>query len=224
MLSEDTNRIGQDLINPNEFPSLAHVFNSSSLDGSQGSNRENEAKCQIAASNDWQAIQTWQAAYNNSTSTARLYQMESERFLLFCVLHLKKALSSINRDDIESYHQFLGDPQPRDYWCAPRAGGRQRRGEAGWRPFAGPLSASSRATALSVIQSLFEFLVNARYLSFNPFSLIKRRLRMINNVATHFKQKQQRDIQLEEWRILLATMTSIQSLRQKNYFIKSDYG
>jgi integrase len=201
------------------FPSLDKLL-VEELNGTHGSNREKFHKCQITATNDWEAIQMWLSAYQSSTSTARLYQMEAERFLLWCVLQRKKALSSIELEDIENYAAFLKDPQPQNYWCAPRAGGGKRRGDPEWRPFTGPLSASSRATALSALQSLFNYLTAARYLSFNPFMLIKRRLRDMDNAATRFIQRQQRAIGQEEWIAILAQLNSDSENNPKEFFYK----
>jgi integrase len=201
------------------FPSLDKVL-IEELNGSQGNNREKYHRCQINAANDWDAIQIWLSAYQSSASTVRLYRMEAERFLLWCVLHLKKAMSSINQEDIENYAAFLLDPQPRNYWCAPRAGGGKFRGDPGWRPFTGPLSASSCATALSVLQSLFSYLTAARYLSFNPFMLIKRRTRGMDNAATRFIQQQHRAIGQEEWVAILSVLTSYPDQNPKEIFHK----
>jgi hypothetical protein len=53
------------------FPSLEKLL-VKELNGSYGSNREKFHKCQITATNDWEAIQIWLSAYQSSTSTARL--------------------------------------------------------------------------------------------------------------------------------------------------------
>lgn len=202
------------------FPSLEMFIHAADLNGSQGSNRDKSSTCQINATNDWQAIQAWLMAYQGSVSTERLYRMESERFLLWCIIQQKKPLSSINRDDIEAYAEFLKDPQPQACWCAPRTGGRKLRGDPAWRPFTGPLSESSRSTALSAIQSLLSYLVSAHYLAFNPFVLIKRRIKNIENEATHFITSQKRAIGLDEWTTLLTVLDNYPETTPKEIFQK----
>jgi integrase/recombinase XerD len=121
----------------------------SDLNGEKGSNREAKNRCQIHAQNDYEALQCWLNEYRHKTATHRTYQKESERFLLWAVFQIKKPLSSLNRDDLENYLQFLDDPQPRDIWCAKKSGRGCRRGDPNWRPFTGPLSTNAKKTAVS---------------------------------------------------------------------------
>ena len=44
-----------------------------------------------------------------------------------------------------------------------------------WRPFAGPLSPASVRQALSIINNLFSWLVEAGYLAGNPLTLARRK-------------------------------------------------
>lgn len=164
------------------FPLLGNLPNLSSqhLSGEQGANREIHHRCQIHAKNDYEAIQCWLNEYRHKASTFRTYQKESERFLLWAVFQRRKALSSLDRDDIEEYLKFLNDPQPKEVWCAKKNGRGCRRGDPEWRPFTGPLSHSARTTAISSIDSLFNYLLEARYLSFNPFSLLRKHERKIS--------------------------------------------
>ncbi len=93
-----------------------------SLSGEQGTNREASAKCQIQARNDYEALQCWLREYQQKQTTFRTYQKEGERFLLWCVYERRKALSSLNRDDVEAYLHFLDNPVPRDKWCGAKTG------------------------------------------------------------------------------------------------------
>ena len=81
--------------------SLLHGIDTESLNGVNGTNREIVTHCQIKAANDYQAIYAWLAEYKESPETYRAYQREAERLLLWCLLKQKKALSSLQRDDID---------------------------------------------------------------------------------------------------------------------------
>ncbi|MFX9877880.1 integrase, partial [Acinetobacter baumannii] len=84
-----------------------------------------------------------------------------------------KPLSSLTHEDFLVYRRFLADPQPAERWVmAPgrKAGRRDPR----WRPCAGPLSEASIRQAMTVLNSLMSWLVEAGYLAGNPLSLSKR--------------------------------------------------
>src|SRR5579872_944000 len=156
------------------LPSLEQlpiILDKISLNGSQGSNREINKNCQIHAKNDYEAVQCWLNEYRNKATTYRVYQKEAERLLLWAIYQCKKPLSSLDRDDLETYIHFLDDPQPKNVWCANDQGRGRKRGTPNWRPFVGPLSLSAKQTAISSIDSLFNYLLEACYLSFNPLSL-----------------------------------------------------
>lgn len=173
------------------------------LNGANGTNRETQRRCQINANNDYEAIQCWLNEYRAKESTFRTYQKEAERFLLWCVYQLQKPLSSIERGDIDNYMTFLSDPQPRETWCAKSHGRNGKRGHANWRPFIGPLSQSAKMTAMSVLDSLFSYLVEACYLSFNPLSLIRRRTSRMHQLHHQVMQLEERILTLDEWHTML---------------------
>lgn len=162
-----------------------------SFDGSAGTNRLPQDVCQINAQNDYEAIQCWLAEYRYKEATFKLYQKEAERLLLWCIIQRRKALSSLAREDFELYFAFLDNPQPKGLWCNERQGRHIKRGAPGWKPFKGKLGQASKATAISALASLFEYLTLARYLSFNPLSLIRKK---INN----FKSSQERKLTLQK--------------------------
>jgi len=179
------------------------------LSGQQGSNRERNQRCQINASNDYEAICCWLNEYRERPATFRTYQKESERFLLWAIAEKQKPLSSLDRDDIEAYIQFLDDPKPYERWCSKSGGRGIRRGDPEWRPFTGKLSRSAKITAMSSIDSLLNYLVDARYLAFNPLSLIrKRNLRSKQIHASAFKL-QERMLTIDEWHALLDTLDNL---------------
>ncbi len=153
------------------FPQALEIFTiSSALNGQNGSNRASGAG-QLAANNDLEAIQAWLAEFQDSPHTQRHYRKEVERLMLWAVVECGKPLSSLTREDFVRYEQFLRDPQPRERWCGPRAA----RFSAEWRPFRGPLRECSRRTAMIIIDSLLNYLVQGGYLAGNPLALMRRR-------------------------------------------------
>lgn len=143
------------------------------LDGHAGENRADNARLQIQAGTDAEAIRCFLGEYDRSPGTLRIYQRETERLLLWALIECGKPLSSLNRQDFEGYLNFLADPQPARLWCAPKI---DRKSEA-WRPFVGPLSESAVLTAMAAINSLMRYLTDAGYLAGNPLGLIRQRRR-----------------------------------------------
>ncbi|QBQ55376.1 tyrosine-type recombinase/integrase [Nitrosococcus wardiae] len=140
------------------------------LDGRWGCNR-GSALLQIDAKTDLEAVQTWLAEFEHSPHTWRNYRKEVERLLLWSLLERGKPLSSLTREDLAAFEAFLADPTPRERWCGPRA----LRRSTHWRPFQGPLSEHSCRQTLTIINSLFTYLVDAGYLAGNPLALRRRR-------------------------------------------------
>lgn len=143
------------------------------LSGQQGRNRAPSfITCQIAANNDLEAIQTWLAEFTASPQTQRNYRKEAERLLLWSLIEKQKPLSSLNRDDLRDYQAFLQQPRPQARWCGPR----RLRTHPDWKPFQGSLQASSIAQAITSINALFSYLVEAGYLAGNPLGLMRHKL------------------------------------------------
>jgi integrase len=136
------------------------------LDGSQGRNRA-PGFCLIAARHDLEAIQAYLYRFHDRDKTARAYQKELERFLLWCVEVRRIALSSAGSDDCERYKDFLAQPDPS--WIGPKA----PRDSARWRPFAGALKPESQRYAVLVLRGFFAWLVGVRYLGGNPWLLVQ---------------------------------------------------
>lgn len=176
------------------------------LSGELGTNRELTSKCQLRAHNDYEAIQCWLREYQHKETTYRTYQKEAERFLLWSIHERGKALSSLNRDDVEAYLHFLDDPQPREKWCGAKTGRGCRRGDPNWRPFTGSLSHSAKMTAISAIDSLFNYLVDARYLTFNPMSLIRKKRFSVKNKIANELALHERILTIDEWHAMLDTL------------------
>lgn len=189
---------------PINLPTLTQLIITNELDGSSGTNRYDKTQCQIRADNDKQAIDCWLNEYRHSAATFRTYQKEAERFLLWCVYQLKKPFSSIVREDIEAYNKFLENPEPKEIWCARAGGHYNLRGTSNWRPFTGKLNPSAKASALSALGSLFDYLVQAKYLHFNPLALIrKRHAEQKSHSAASLFKLQERILETDEWHAML---------------------
>ena len=102
-------------------------------------------------------------------------------------------MSSLDLGDCVVYRDFLAalDLQSgvvwagrltREYWVGPK---HVARGHAPWRPFAGALSPRSQHHALTIVQSLFQFLVMQGYLWRNPFASVKGRVAVSIDVKTN---------------------------------------
>ncbi len=135
------------------------------LDGHDGRNRA-PGYCLIAARHDLDAIHAYLSRYRDRDKTARAYQKELERFLLWCVGVRRLALSSVGADDCEDYKAFLAQPDPG--WVGPKAARTSTR----WRPFVGALKPESQRYAVLVLRGFFAWLVGVRYLGGNPWLLV----------------------------------------------------
>ncbi len=178
--AEDANAVA--LVRPMESLTLT-----SSLSGAVGTNRGHEGT--LDAENDLEAVRQWLAARAVNVNTQAQYRKEAERFLLWCTLERGVALSSITSKDAALFPRWLEglgrtDPkawaalwrQPQTTWIGPK---NAPRDSAEWRPYNGPLSASSRRTSLTVIRILFTFLVKTGYLRFNPFDQVSSKVRFL---------------------------------------------
>ena len=140
------------------------------VDGSMGLHRAPRASCVLRANNDYDAVQAW-LSLHEAPATQRAYRKEAERLILWALVERGVALSSLATEDAVAYRAFLRQPSPRQRWVGPAT----PRTSAEWRPFAGGLSTRSRAYALSVLSSMFRWLIEQRYVLANPFAGVKVR-------------------------------------------------
>ena len=136
-----------------------------------GGPRTTEGKCSLQACNDREAIDLWlngspqSKDAPRSAATLRSYRKEVERLLLWSVLVRRKALSSLDEDDVLAYQQFLAAPPGE--WCGPR---HVQRWSPLWRPLEGPLAQTVIGQALRVLHGLYATWVRHAYLENNPFA------------------------------------------------------
>ena len=143
------------------------------LSGISGSNRAYANK--LEAHDDYAAIQTWLRSIGSKEHTVRSYRSQAERFLLWMIFERNKPLSSATTEDCISYRDFLNalEPDklwfwhlPRERWIGPRSA---PRWSEDWRPFSGALAPSSQRQAVTILTTLFEWLMRQRYLESNPW-------------------------------------------------------
>lgn len=154
------------------------------FDGSSGLNRAIGNRPQISATTDIDAIKAWLARFADTKTTFENYRKEAERLLLWSIIEMRKPLSSLSHEDLLDYQRFLADPQPCTRWVMK--GRKVARDNSEWRPFAGPLSHTSRRQAIVILNTMFSWLVNAGYLAGNPLSLSRQRQRKAKPRITRF--------------------------------------
>lgn len=128
----------------------------------------------IRASTDIEAVQRWLKEYRESPQTYRAYEKESLRLLLWCEYVVKKNLKDLTRDDVDDFFVFMASP-PIEWVFAPSV----PRCDERWRPFRKPITQKGLGHSKVILDGLFSYLVDARVLAGNPFSLIRRKNRGI---------------------------------------------
>ncbi|MBW8831143.1 MAG: tyrosine-type recombinase/integrase [Burkholderiales bacterium] len=179
---------------------------SADLSGAAGRNRSS-GKAQIGATDDRSAVLAWLARYVDSPATLASYRKEAERLMLWCVLERRAALSDLTHEDLLVYQRFLADPQPVQRWVM-EPGQKPSRSSPLWRPFAGPLSPASQRQAMSILNAMFSWLVEAGYLAGNPLALSRRPRRAVAPRVTRF-------LPMEHWEAVKATIEAMPTATQR---------
>lgn len=94
-------------------------------------------------------IRDWIGRRGPASHTGKSYRREAERLLLWVAMG-SGSVATLSAGPLASYRRFLSDPQPAAFWCGP-SGARDR---THWRPFEGPLAASSVEASLRVVRAL----------------------------------------------------------------------
>ncbi|HXW52737.1 MAG TPA: site-specific integrase [Myxococcota bacterium] len=165
-------------------------------------------RCRIRAKNDVEAIERWLDEYFEKPATYRTYKKEAERFLVWCVNAQKTNFSSLDREHVEAYIEFLKNPSPKEVWCGPRRKKKGVASETTWYPFAGPLGESAIKLALASLNSLMSYLVDARYVDANPFALIRRKSRFKKSAEEQSIRIQERIVEDHEWSAIIDVIES----------------
>ena len=124
----------------------------------------------LEVSTDAEAVQAWIAARAGSTATAKAYQREATRLLLWLQHERQRRLAQMDVADCTAYMAFLQNVP--DRWISRE---RARPGQPGWAPFRGPLSHASHRQAVVIVNALFTWLQSAQYLPGNPWQLVNKK-------------------------------------------------
>lgn len=172
-------------------------------DGSVGSNRAPNGPT-IAANNDIEAINCWLLEFEISPRTQRNYRAAAERVCCWALIERGKAFSSLTLQDLDLYRCFLGSPDPTSRWC----GKHTDRQHNDWRPFRGPLQASSVIQEMQRLNALFNYLVDTSYLSTNPLGSVRLKHKKISR-SINTDIKCERFLSQEAWTWVLSYIESM---------------
>ncbi len=183
------NKNSSDIVLDGDLPLTSRVFVPQKFDGSSGKNRNLTSTCNLSADNDLIAIEAWLKARASNPNTNSAYKKEAERFLIWSIVEKQMPMSSLGIEECSDYPRWLemlgrvDDStwntqwrEPQSTWLGPKNVGRS---SPEWRPFNGPLSHSSRRTALTVVRQLFSFLHKTGYLLMNPFDQISSKVPLL---------------------------------------------
>lgn len=152
-------------------PRLAFGGGPLELSGQHGANRAPMSPGGTDAKDDVGALRAWVSLRSNAKATARVYEREARRFLMWMQLERKRAVSDATAEDCRRYMDFLADV-PTSWISRTRAA----PGAPGWAPFAGQLDVKSQRLAVNVVNAWFAWMVRAHYLRSNPWELVQRRI------------------------------------------------
>lgn len=151
--------------------------------------KQNEQANSIEADNDIDAIKIWLREFIQSPNTLTSYRQTAERFIMW-LYQQDLNLKSVTREIIQNYEEFLQAPTPSDFWCGPS----RPRTSSEWKPFVKGLAQSSIRLNVQVLGSMFQYLIEAGYLTRNPFRLIRSRIKTKSSV--------ERFLTVREWSYL----------------------
>ena len=131
----------------------------------------------IDAKNDAQAISSFLLEFRDAPLTLVSYSKEIERLLLWCIHIAKLNISSLRRDHLMAYQDFLKNPEPKNVWVGAKVKRQLNDGSANpnWRPFGKALSATTINKVITILDSFFNYLVQTNYLTGNPLAVDHRR-------------------------------------------------
>lgn len=159
----------------------------------------------ISANTDIEAIKTWLWEFKASPNTFISYRQCVERFILW-LIHHQLDLRRVSRETIQEYQEFLHAPAPSELWCGPA----KPRQHEQWKPFIKGLANSSIRLNLQILGSLYQYLIDAGYLTRNPFRLIRQKIKSVQGIERFLTQR--------EWNHLLAYIDNLPQKTAKEQF------
>lgn len=169
----------------------------------------------IPATSDAQAVSAWLREYRGSPQTLRTYRREAERLLLW-LAEQGIDLKSLRRHHLDDFEAFLCDPQPRERWVGPV----KSRQSSDWKPFRGPLSASSRRQSLVILQGMMSWLKEAGWIAHNPFRLMRDKRRRLDNQTGRVERYLERPLWDWLWAWLSRPLPDAASLRERKLWTR----
>ncbi len=165
------------------FAELADTMGKYSLQFTHDGYNKELGAALIDAKDDAEAISTFLREYNDSPETFRSYAKEIERLLLWCIHQGKVTISSLRRNHVLDYQDFLKNPLPTSSWCGPIVPRLNKNGSINpnWRAFVKGLSGNSIKKALKILDSFFNYLVQTNYLMGNPMAVDRRRKKRMDS-------------------------------------------
>ena len=125
----------------------------------------------LAKADDAAAMRAWIRARAGSEATARLYECEARRWLLWLRIERRgRTLAQVNANDCRDYMAFLEHLPPA--WVSRT---RAAPGAPGWAPFRGPLTMASRQQTLVILSGCYRWLQDAQLIGANPWTLVNLR-------------------------------------------------
>jgi site-specific recombinase XerD len=131
----------------------------------------------IDAKNDAQAISSFLLEFRDAPLTLMSYTKEIERLLLWCIHIAKLNISSLRRDHLVAYQDFLKNPEPKSVWIGAKVKRQLNDDSANpnWRPFGKALGTTTVNKVITILDSFFNYLVQTNYLTGNPLAVDRRR-------------------------------------------------
>lgn len=117
------------------------------------------------------AIQAWINARAGSVATAKAYQRDANRLLLW--LRYERGGKTFGQLDVSDCTDFMAFLQNIPERWISRA--RAAPGQPGWAPFKGPLSLTSHRQTIIIVAGLFHWLQSAQYIHANPWPLVNQK-------------------------------------------------
>lgn len=152
------------------------------------------------AVSDYQYASEFIYSYRGSPDTFSTYRREIEHFLHWCWLVKERSLDEINREHIEEFIEF--SRQPPAAWIAAAGAPRfilkngRREPNPDWRPYVSAaaaeggqytLSSASLQSALGVLSSFFNYLIQEEYLRSNPVSQLRQKSKYLRKSQSQGK-------------------------------------
>lgn len=224
------------------YQALAQMTEACALDGSQGTNRCRTRINQLGVETDVEAFFAWlDDRANNSPDTRRDFLSQGRRLFWWALKRcpnstmlphgrkqftIGKALSSLTRQDLMTYKEFLKNPDQGAIGPRRPFLDRERNVNSEWRPFVGPLNAAHIEHVFLVLKNLFGYLVDVGYLDGNPLGGMRAKEK--GSMGDHSKRagkRIERNLDAEQW---LAVLAAIERLPQgtdeeKHYYERASF-